>query len=273
MAEDGSGDLVVSVDGPVRTITLNRPEHYNAIDVGLHRRVGSIWREIAADRNARVVVLTGAGKAFSAGGDVGMLEYAAKGPRERYETVEDARRIIMEMVAFPLPIIAAVNGAAVGLGCSLAMFSDVVFMSERAYFADPHVTVGLVAADGGALTWPLLTSLLWAKEYLLTGDRIDASTARSMGLANHVVAADDLLPRARELADRLAGQPRQALEETKRALNVHLRHAVMNVLDFALAAESASFMEPDFGAGLETLVARSRVREQAGTAGSGVARS
>ena len=116
-----------------------------------------------------------------------MLEYAARGPAERYETVEDARRIVHEMLAFPLPIVAAVNGPAVGLGCSLAMFCDVVLMSEFAYFAHPHVTVGLVAADGGVLTWPVMMSLLWAKEYILTGDRIDATNAFRMGLANHVL--------------------------------------------------------------------------------------
>ena len=194
-----------------------------------------------------------------------MLEYAARGPAERYETVEDARRIVHEMLAFPLPIVAAVNGPAVGLGCSLAMFCDVVLMSELAYFADPHVTVGLVAADGGVLTWPVMTSLLWAKEYILTGDRIDAANAFRMGLTNHVLASDELLPRANELADRLASQPRQALEETKRALNIHLRQAVTSVLDFALAAEGASFTEPGFAEGLNTLIQRSKVRAQAAT--------
>ena len=193
-----------------------------------------------------------------------LLEFATLGDDERHETVEDARKIVQELLAFPLPIVAAVNGPAVGLGCSLAMFCDVVLMSKNAYFADPHVTVGLVAADGGVLTWPALTSLLWAKEYILTGDRIDSTAALRMGLANHVVENEELLTHAYELAERLAAQPRQALEETKRALNIHLSRSVTSVLDFALAAESASFSEPGFADRLKRIVARSEVRQSAG---------
>ena len=215
--EDEVG-LSITGTGAVRTVTLNRPAQLNAIDVPLHRRLTSVWSELRRDRTVRAVVLTGAGRAFCAGGDMSLLEFATLGDEERHETVEDARRIVQELLAFPLPIVAAVNGPAVGLGCSLAMFCDVVLMSTNAYFADPHVTVGLVAADGGVLTWPALTSLLWAKEYILTGDRIDSTAALRMGLANHVVDEKELLTRAYELAERLAAQPRQALRRDQASL-------------------------------------------------------
>lgn len=247
---DLSDSVIVSADGPVRELTLNRPGAANAVDSAMHHDLAHVWSRIAADREAKVVVLTGGGRAFSAGGDRGLIKDAAAAPEARYAIVREARRIVTEMIAFPLPVVAAVNGAAVGLGCSLALLSDVVLMAENAFFSDPHVSIGLVAADGGALAWPVYTSLLRAKEYVLTGDRIDARTAERMGLANHVVPSGELRPAARDLAARLAGQPRQALLDTKRALNVHLARAVAGVIDFAFAAESESFAIADFPPGV-----------------------
>lgn len=250
--------LVISGTGPVRTLTLNRPEHLNAVDPAMHRALTEVWRQIASDEEARVVVLTGEGRGFCAGGDIEMSKVAATGYWKRYGIVEEARRIVTEMITFPLPIVAAVNGPAIGLGASLALFSDIVLMSERAFYADPHVSVGLVAADGGALVWPVLTSMLWAKEYLYTGDRVDAATAVRLGLANRVVAPDVLLTEAVALAERLAGQPRQALQETKRALNIHLDRAVAPVMHFAFAAESESFTMPEFHSTIEQAISRGK---------------
>jgi enoyl-CoA hydratase len=235
----------VTSDGPIRTVTLYRPEHRNAVDHDMHTGLSLVWDMLARDREARAVVLTGAGSSFCAGGDMSLLEYAQADADQRYSLVADARRIATEMAGFPLPVVAAVNGPAVGLGFSLAILSDVVLMSESAFFADPHVSIGLVAADGAALCWPLLASLLKAKEYLLTGDRIDASTAERLGLANRVLAPDAVLPQAHELALRLAGQPTRALRDTKRILNIHLRHALAQTADFAFAAESETFALPE----------------------------
>ncbi len=123
-----------------------------------------------------------------------MLEYAARGPAERYETVEDARRIVHEMLAFPLPIVAAVNGRR-GPWLQSRHVLRRCAMSGLAYFADPHVTVGLVAADGGVLTWPVMT-ISFGRRIHFDGDRIDAANAFRMGLTNHVLAFDELLPRA-----------------------------------------------------------------------------
>lgn len=239
-------ELVLSGDGPVRTLTINRPEHRNATNGPLHEGLAKVWGLLLEDPSISVVVLTGAGRAFSAGGDLEFVGSLADDPELRYRTMHEARQIVTEMMAFPLPVVAAVNGPAVGLGCSLAMLSDIVLVAEDTFLADPHVTIGLVAADGGALCWPLMTSLLKAKEYLYTGDRIPAATAVELGLANRAVPPERLLDEAYALADRLAAQPQQALRDTKRALNLHMAAAVNTVLDFAFSAESLCFTLPGF---------------------------
>jgi enoyl-CoA hydratase len=144
-----------------------------------------------------------------------------------------------------------VNGPAVGLGCTVAVLCDIVYIADSAYIADTHVSVGLVAGDGGAAMWPLMMSVLHAKEYLFTGDRIPAETAVRLGLANRVVPADELLAEATALAHRLAAQPAQALQETKRAVNIFLQQAAANVLPFALSAEGESFASEDVRATID----------------------
>jgi enoyl-CoA hydratase len=238
--------VLVSGSGAIRTVTLNRPEQLNAVDEAMHHELGQVWDGIAAERDARVVVLTGAGRAFSAGGDVSWFSSLVEDADLRSRCMQEGRRIVNSLSGFPLPVIAAVNGPAVGLGCSLALLSDIVLMSDKAFFADPHVAIGLVAADGAAMALPLLTSLMRAKEFLFTGDRIDAATAERIGLANHVYPPDELLAAAYALAERLAGMPPQSVSDTKRLLNLHLGHAVDTMIDFAFAAESESFARGDF---------------------------
>lgn len=250
---DVPDEVVVSGEGPVRRVTLNRPEQLNAISPGIHRALAEVWRELSEDDEIRAVILTGAGRAFSAGGDFDLIEHASRDAAFRYELLAEARKIVREMVAFPVPVVAAVNGPAVGLGCSVAVLCDIVLISDQAYFADPHVSIGLVAADGGVLAWPAFMSLARAKQYLYTGDRIDAVTAERIGLANEVVPHDELMDRAQALADRLAAQPRQALQDTKRVLNMHLDRMVSSVIDFAFAAESETFALPSFAERLAKL--------------------
>ena len=231
-------------EGAVRIVTLDRPDSSNAVDREMHTALVSIWKAIAADPAARAVVLTGAGAAFCAGGDLGMVQAVADDHRLRNAVMREARDIVVEMLNFPLPVVAAVNGPAVGLGCSLAMLCDVVLMSESAYLADPHVSIGLVAGDGGAAIWPLLASPLKVKELLLTGDRIGALDAERIGMATRVVPSDQLMVEALRVAARFAALPAQAVQDTKRAVNLHLSRASTGVLDFALAAEAVSMMEP-----------------------------
>ena len=158
--------------------------------------------------------------------------------------IAEGRELVLNMIRCRIPVVAAVNGPAVGLGCSVIALSDVVYMAESAYLSDPHVTVGLVAADGGPLTWPLHTSLLLAKEYALTGERIPAARAAEIGLANHVCPDGEVLPAALSAAHKIAALPRQAVEATKRVLNLHAERAVLATIDFAMASETESFDTP-----------------------------
>jgi enoyl-CoA hydratase/carnithine racemase len=249
-------ELQVEVDGPIRVVRLNRPDDLNATNHELHRALAELFPQLDADDGARVAVLTGNGRAFSAGGDFEYLDQLSRDPVLRGETLVHGRQIVTGMVRCRVPVVAAVNGPAVGLGCSLVALSDIVFMAESAHLADPHVLLGLVAADGGPITWPLLTSLQLAKEYALTGDRISAQRAAEIGLANHVVPDDEVFDRAMACAQRIAKLPKQATEDTKRVLNMHLERAVLATLDFALTAEDRSFTSSELRANLDRLRAR-----------------
>src|SRR5882762_3066117 len=233
-------EIDVQADGPLRIITLNRPDSLNSVNDALHVGLAHVWTHLGEDREARAVVITGAGRAFSAGGDFGYLEELRQDADLRAKTNRDGREIVLGMARCRIPVVAAVNGPAVGLGCSLVALSDIVYIAEDAVLADPHVQVGLVAADGGPLTWPLHISLLLAKEFALTGTRIRAERAVELGLANHVVA--DPLAEAVVCAKRIMELPQQAVESTKRVLNIHLERAVLASLDYALSAEHQSMM-------------------------------
>ena len=249
-------EIEVRSEGPLRIVTLNRPDALNAVNDALHTGLARLWPRLSEDRDARAAVLTGRGKAFSAGGDFAYLDELRRDPELRARTIAHGRDLVLGMARCRVPVVAAVNGPAVGLGCSLAALSDVVYMAETAYLADPHVQVGLVAADGGPLTWPLHTSLLVAKEYALTGARIPADRAVELGLANHVVA--DPVTEAVACAKRIAELPRQAVESTKRLLNLHLERAVLATLDFAMTAEQQSFETDDFRVTIARLTASKR---------------
>jgi enoyl-CoA hydratase/carnithine racemase len=230
----------LDVDGTVRIVTLNRPEARNAFNDPLKLAFVDVLRVLARDRDARAVVLTGAGNSFSGGGDVTNFKNRYEF-ENRFYWMREARLLTDEMLRCHLPIVAAVNGPAVGLGCSIAIMCDLVVMAEDAFMVDPHVGVGLVAADGGAVLWPLLMSYLKAKEYLLLGEPIPAAKAVDIGLANRSVPTDQVMEEALALARRLADLPWQAVQETKRAINLHLQEAASRVMPMATTAESESF--------------------------------
>jgi enoyl-CoA hydratase len=240
MEYDLPDELSVEADGAVRTLTMNRPHELNAVNEGLHWALAHVWRMLAADTETKVVILTGAGPTFSAGSDLDWITSFLDDPAARYESLREGAEIIEEMIRFPLPVIAAVNGPAVGLGCTVALLSDIVLLSETSYLADSHVAMGLVAGDGGAAFWPLLTPILRTREYLYTGDRIPAAFAVEVGLGTRLTAPGDLLPEARRLAARLAAQPTAALQGTKRLVNMHLSRALSAVIPAGFAAEGAT---------------------------------
>ena len=252
----------VDADGPVRLVRLTRPEQLNAVNDDLHLGLTQVFPQLSADPDARVAVVTGEGRAFSAGGDFDLLDRMAKDRVLRRDVIAEGRELVLNMIRCRVPVVAAVNGPAVGLGCSVIALSDVVYMAESAYLSDPHVTVGLVAADGGPLSWPLHTSLLLAKEYAFTGERISAARAAEIGLANHVCKDEEVVPAALAAAHKIAAVPQQAVEATKRVLNLHLERAVLATIDFAMASETESFDTEDLRANID----RFRQRQPRGDA-------
>ena len=251
---DMPDEVDVTADGQLRIITLNRPDELNAVNDPLHVGLARVWEALNEDATARAAVITGAGRAFSAGGDFNYLNELRKDEALRQKTIKHGRDLVIGMVRCRIPVIAAVNGPAVGLGCSLAALSDVVYLAESAFFADPHVSIGLVAADGGPLVWGSQISLLHAKEFALTGVRIKAERAVALGLANHVVA--EPLSEAIACAKKLIELPQQAVEATKRLMNMQLERSVTTSLDYANLSEYVSFGNADFNRIVDGLIAK-----------------
>ena len=156
---------------------LNRPDHLNGANRPMHQSMARVWDHLGRDAGARAVVITGSGSTFSAGGDFGYMQENIDDEAMRRQTIDEGRSIIRGMVRCPLPVIAAVNGPAVGLGCSIALLCDLVLMSEDSFLADPHLRMGLVPGDGG-MVWPALTGLSRAKEYLFLGVADPAGAGR-----------------------------------------------------------------------------------------------
>jgi enoyl-CoA hydratase len=249
-------ELVIEARGPVRVVTMNRPEALNAVTPRLHDGLARVWTHLAADPEVGAIVLTGAGRAFSAGGDMDLFRRIQTDVTERAFLIEQARTVFFNFLDCPLPVVAAVNGPAVGLGCTLAVLSDLVYLAESAFLADPHVTVGLTAGDGGAPFWPLTMPIAKAKELLFFGTRIGAADAVAMGLANGATADGEVVDKAVEMASRLAALPPQALRTTKRAVNLYVKQAATAALEYALAAEYVSYDTPEHRAVVERFLSR-----------------
>jgi len=243
-----TNDLLIERDGNVAILTMNCPETKNAFSDELHVAMQDIWNHLALDKTVRAIVLTGAGKAFSAGGNIPNFIRCYEDLQYRRESMRGAQRLLNAMLECPKPIIAAV---------SLAVSCDIVLMAEETFMSDPHVDIGLVAGDGGAVLWPLYMSVLKAKYYLLTGERIPAAECIELGLANKAYPGDKLMEEAVALAARLGKKPQQALEETKRAVNLHLQQAVLNVGPFACAAEQESFSTEEIRKTIEAFTNKS----------------
>jgi enoyl-CoA hydratase len=235
-------------DNGVLWVELNRPERRNAISPEMHEELAPLFQRIATDRRVVVVVLTGAGeKAFCVGADfAGMQDNLDTGYEDGQPGLMlGSSQIVRAQLAIPQPVIAAVNGDAMGLGATMALFCDIVLAADHARIADPHVKAGIVAGDGGAILWPLLLGLHRGKEYLLTGDIITAQQALEFGMVNHVYPQDQLRSEAEAFADRLAQGPRVAIEFNKRLANADLVDRVNRILDASLAMEAITFTTRD----------------------------
>ncbi len=237
--------LLLSRQGRVLTITMNRPELMNAVNLKLHEELAEVFIMAAKDTGSDLVVFTGAGRAFSAGGDLEHIQNNANNPELFHEEVRLAKRIVFSMLDLDKPLVCRLNGHAVGLGATLALFCDVIFASEKAKIGDPHVAVGLVAGDGGAAIWPQLIGLCRAKEYLMSGDLLSAQKAADIGLVNHCVPADQLDAAVQAYCDKVLANSKQAVRWTKILLNQELKRVSHNLLDTGLAYEALSLRSED----------------------------
>jgi len=233
-------------------ITINRPEVLNATNDRLHWELTQVWLTLDADATARVAVVTGAGRAFSAGGDLDMVDANSRDPKRLARTMREASDIVYNMINLDKPVVSAINGVAVGAGLVVALLADISIMSESARFTDGHTKLGVVAGDHAAILWPLLCGMAKAKYYLLTSDFIDGKEAERIGLVSLCTTADELMPRALAVADKLALGSQQAIRWTKRSLNNWLRMAGP-IFDQSIALEMLTFMGEDVREGLQAI--------------------
>ena len=248
--------LQVTQDGAVVTVTLTRPEVKNAIGEVLHHELSTIFWDLESDDSCDVVILTGAGGAFSAGGDLAWVLSMHGDAVAATAAGRDARRIQNTMLDLEKPIIAKVRGPAIGLGCSLSLFCDFVYATPNAVFADPHVSVGLVAGDGGAVIWPQLIGYARARRYLLTGDPIRGSEAADIGLITEAVPDDQLDDVVAAMAARLVGGAKHTIKWTKSSINAGLKVMANSIADRATAAENLAQMTNDNRIALEAFLAK-----------------
>jgi enoyl-CoA hydratase len=234
-----------SREGRVLTAAIAAPGAVNAIDGALHDELAQVFTDLQRDPDSDLIVLTGKGRAFCAGGDFDWFEEQIRDPRKFRDIGWDAKRIVTTLLDIEKPVICRLNGAAAGLGATIALMCDVIVAADTAVIGDPHVKVGLVAGDGGAVIWPQLIGYARAKEYLLTGDMIPAVKAAEMGLINHAVPADGLDAKVAEIAGKILGNPRHAVRWSKLVVNQPLKQLAIQSMDASIAYETLSNMTAD----------------------------
>lgn len=232
----GYATLLVDRGGAVATITLNRPEARNALDMTMRRELLAALDAVEADPEARVLVLTGGGGHFCAGGDVKLMRERRQTSAEGRERVGLLNRLVLRLADFPRPTIAMVDGSAVGAGCNLALCCDLIVAADRARFGEVFNRIGLVPDGGGTWLLPRLVGLARAKELIYTAEIIDAAEAQRIGLVNRVVPASELAAATRALAERIAAGPPDVLRMAKRLVNA----AAVSDLPHALEMEALS---------------------------------
>jgi enoyl-CoA hydratase len=238
-------------------VTLNRPEVLNAANGRMHTELVALWETIERDPEVQVVVVTGAGRAFSAGGDLQLVQNAHNNVEEILRILDEARDLVYNMLRCSKPIISAINGPAVGAGLVVALLADISIAGETARLADGHVRMGVAAGDHAAIIWPLLCGMAKAKYYLMTSDFVSGREAERMGLVSLCVPDGEVTERAMQVALDLATGPRHAIRFTKRALNQWLLQAGP-IFDHSLALEMLGFFHEDVLAGVEGLRQKQR---------------
>lgn len=242
-------------DGHVIVATIDHPDStVNAVDGRLHHDLGELFRTLKTESSARAVVLTGSGRAFSAGGDMAWFP-TLRNLERAHALRREAKQMIWDLLDVEIPIVCGLNGAAAGLGASIALLCDVVVMSERAVIIDPHVTVGLVAGDGGAAVWPLLLGPLAAKRHLLLGEPLQAADAERAGIASEVCPSEAVGERALIWARRLAAGAPLAVQGTKVAINAQLKQALLTSFDLSTALEIPCILSADHAEAVDAFVA------------------
>ncbi len=255
MSERYAGYQRLAFDRPaprVLRITFNRPDRYNALDAVGHREITYVWREVDEDPNIDAVILTGAGKAFSAGGDFEMIEEITEDFDVRARTWKEARDLVYNIINCGKPIISAINGPAVGAGLVAGLMADISIVARSVSLTDGHTRLGVAAGDHAAIIWPLLCGMAKAKYYLLTCDRLSGEEAERIGLVSLCVDDDALQDRALEVAVGLSSGAQSAIRWTKYSLNNWLRLAGPT-FDTSTALEMLGFTGPDAKEGVRAL--------------------
>jgi len=232
-------------EGRILTASIAAPGPVNAVDGALHDELARVFTDLQHDPESDLVILTGKGRAFCAGGDFDWFAEQIAQPAKFRDIGWDAKRIVSSLLDIEKPVICRLNGAAAGLGATIALLCDIIIADERALIGDPHVKVGLVAGDGGAVIWPQLIGYARAKEYLLTGDLLTAAKACEIGLINHAVPAAQLDAKVAEMAAKILASPRFAVRWTKTVTNMPLKALVSQMMDASIAYETLSNMTAD----------------------------
>ncbi len=250
--------IAVQREGRVLTLTLNRPEKLNAVDARMHKELSTIFDEVNLDPRVDVVVLTGAGRAFSAGGDAGWMRELADVPGEWQRKAVESRRIWLSLLDLEKPLVCRLNGPARGMCATIVSLCDVVIAADTATLGDTHLNMGLAAADGCNAIWPFIVGFAKAKDLLFNATVLTAAEALGLGLITQVVPAAALDSAVAAYVEGLLRRPARALQWTKMAVNAQMKQQVWPAIESGLNLLEMSNFSADHRRLLDAFEARER---------------